>query len=94
MSEDSSFVNWWNMWAVFGPADRQEMLRRISLVFPDFAYNMLGHWYRHSVCSHMETMDLMVFECLSSHNCLDASNQLVTTDSADCKHDGLRPQPS
>ena len=57
MSKDSSFVNWWNMWAVFGPADRQEMLQRISLVFPDFTYNMLGHWYRHSVCSQMEAMD-------------------------------------
>ena len=57
MLEESSFVNWWNMWVVFGPAERQEMLRRISLVFPDFAYSMLGHWYRHSVCSYMETMD-------------------------------------
>ena len=32
-------------------------MQRVSLVFPDFAYSMLGHWYRHSVCSHMEAMD-------------------------------------
>ena len=47
MSEVSSFVNWWDMWEAFGPADRLEMFRRISLVFPDFSYSMLDHWYRH-----------------------------------------------
>ena len=57
MSEVSSFVNWWTMWEAFGPADRQEMLRRISLVFPHFSYGMLGHWYRHTVCSQLESMD-------------------------------------
>ena len=57
MSVESSFCNWWDMWQHFQPAERLELLRRVSLVFPDFAHCMLDNWYRYSVGYDLESMD-------------------------------------
>ena len=43
---ESSFCIWWDMWCLFDEAERVVFLQGISLVDQEFAWDMLGVWYR------------------------------------------------
>ena len=56
---ESSFKIWWDVWLIFDGPERVVFLQGLSLVDPEFTWDMLGAWYCMVACctSSLEEMD-------------------------------------